>query len=432
MRELNPVRMEVILAIVFWMILPFSTRAEEVITLEKALETALARNPVLKAAESDVAASRARVTQATSAYYPQVNATGGYSYRHNETESALPNGSGRKEEYSGGLLVSQLLYDFSRTSGLLKSSRQSLIADRYDLDAVRNTLIRDVKIRYVEALKRQQLEDVSRKALNVRIEHLELARALYRQGMRPKIDVIRSEAEVSQAELSLVQARYALQQARVGLETVLGGSPAQGKYLLAETGPILQTPAGLDSLLSLAYRRRPELFNYEARIRAAEETRNSIGRSSWPNLNADGAYLYSGTEFPLDDRWEAGVSLKWELFTGFRRTGRIHEAEAEIRGLQALMENRKLQVAEEVTQAYLQVYEAREALKTAQTGLKQAKETLDLSEGRYRAGVGNAIEISDAQILHTQAQNSLVQAVYDHLKAWAELEYAIGEDLSKL
>ena len=89
-------------------------------------------------------------------------------------------------------------------------------------------------------------------------------------------------------------------------------------------------------------------------------------------------------------------------------------------------ENQVLSVIEEVTRAYLAVHEAEEAIYTAETALRQARENLDMAEGRYRAGVSDSIELSDAQVLYTESKSSLVQAVYEHHKALAGLEFAVG------
>jgi outer membrane protein TolC len=81
---------------------------------------------------------------------------------------------------------------------------------------------------------------------------------------------------------------------------------------------------------------------------------------------------------------------------------------------------------EEVTQAYLTVNEAEETIKTAETAFRQAKENLDMAEGRYKTGVSDSIELSDAQVLYTESRSSLVQAMYEHHKALAGLEFAVG------
>jgi outer membrane protein TolC len=45
---------------------------------------------------------------------------------------------------------------------------------------------------------------------------------------------------------------------------------------------------------------------------------------------------------------------------------------------------------------------------------------------RYEAGVSNQLELSDAELAYTQAEQNLVNARYDLRVAWARLEKAMG------
>ena len=66
----------------------------------------------------------------------------------------------------------------------------------------------------------------------------------------------------------------------------------------------------------------------------------------------------------------------------------------------------------------------------AYLGLKQAKENYDLSAGRYEVGVGNPIELKDAQVQYQNAQLTYYQTMCDYNNARATLEKAIGKNIS--
>ena len=57
-----------------------------------------------------------------------------------------------------------------------------------------------------------------------------------------------------------------------------------------------------------------------------------------------------------------------------------------------------------------------------------ANENQVLTEGRYHEGVGNIIEVTDAQSLALDAQTAHIQAVYDYYIALARLDRAIGQE----
>ncbi len=80
----------------------------------------------------------------------------------------------------------------------------------------------------------------------------------------------------------------------------------------------------------------------------------------------------------------------------------------------------------EVEQAFLNLTAAEEQIETSNLIVKQAEENLDLAEGRYRAGVGTAIETTDAEVSLTSAKTNAIQALYSYNLAQAQLEKAIG------
>ena len=63
-------------------------------------------------------------------------------------------------------------------------------------------------------------------------------------------------------------------------------------------------------------------------------------------------------------------------------------------------------------------------------GLKQAKENYELSYGRYKVGVGNPIELKDAQVQYQNAMLTYYQTMYDYNAAKATLEKSIGRNIA--
>ena len=64
----------------------------------------------------------------------------------------------------------------------------------------------------------------------------------------------------------------------------------------------------------------------------------------------------------------------------------------------------------------------RKSVGVADKGLQQGRENLSLAEGRYKTGVGNIIELTDAQVALVSAEASRVQALVGYRTALATLE----------
>ena len=74
---------------------------------------------------------------------------------------------------------------------------------------------------------------------------------------------------------------------------------------------------------------------------------------------------------------------------------------------------------------------AREAIGVSERARAQARENLELAEGRYQAGVGNVIELIDAQVQRASAEAEYVRSLYAFQTAVAELERAIGQEVPR-
>jgi len=104
----------------------------------------------------------------------------------------------------------------------------------------------------------------------------------------------------------------------------------------------------------------------------------------------------------------------------------VGEARANLNVLKANEESLRQTVILDVQQAYLNLRAVEEAIPTAELGVRQAQENMDITNGRYAAGVGNPIEVTDAEVSLSNAKLSYIQALSDDKVAQANLEKAMG------
>jgi outer membrane protein len=119
--------------------------------------------------------------------------------------------------------------------------------------------------------------------------------------------------------------------------------------------------------------------------------------------------------------------LTWPFLQGGLTRGQLHEARANLAGIDAQVDALRLQVEIDVHQAQLAVRGAKASGVAAEEAVVNAREQLRLAEGRYAGGLGNAIELSDAQVAFTNAAAQAVQARYNLAIARAQLATALGK-----
>ena len=121
-----------------------------------------------------------------------------------------------------------------------------------------------------------------------------------------------------------------------------------------------------------------------------------------------------------------GLAVSIPIFSGFFTKHQIAEAKANLLVLTANEETLRQNVLLDVQQSLLNLTEAGERITVADLTARQAQENFDIANGRYAAGVGNPIEVTDADVSLSNAKTAYTQALYDYKVARATLEKAMG------
>jgi len=220
------------------------------------------------------------------------------------------------------------------------------------------------------------------------------------------------------------------------------GVPALVMDLALAEGPTRKT---LAECIAIALAQQPTRKAASASVQAARErvwestaaylpqvgasysaTRRHASNGSLTGSNFGGAraatFNFYSTGVALSQvLFDFGQNLS--LFDGGLTTAQVGEAKANLQNLQANEEVTRQNITLDVRQAV-------ESIRVADKGLQQARENLEIAEGRYRTGVGNIIELTDAQTSLTSAEASRVQAVVNYRTALASLERATAHPFS--
>src|SRR6185436_10782679 len=144
----------------------------------------------------------------------------------------------------------------------------------------------------------------------------------------------------------------------------------------------------------------------------------------FPDLT--GSAAYGGVRTSLDEAWSATFSLTWSIFDGGNRIARYREAQANVDAARARVSATELDIQRDVEQTQITVNEAEERIQAAQKAVESAQENFRLAQGRFDAGVGTILELTDAQLALTLAQNTEAQALADYRIALSNLDRAVG------
>lgn len=401
------------------------------LTLGELIGIGLDHNPQIEIARQQYMGREGVVTQAKSGYWPHLGTGGtlGRAYVGDLQPVDQDNLA------SGRLKLTQLIYDFGRTTGYISASGFSRDAAMEYFHETAQDIVFLIKQSFYSVLEKQRLISVAEQAVTNYEQQLYRAQRYYEAGVRTKIDITNAEVNLANQRLGLLRAKSNLMIARTDLENVLGINPNNGDYQLVSDEPPLaqlartkpELPGQLQDLLQMAGDKRPGLARYRLLVDAAEASLKQVKGEYWPVFNASGEYQNYETDLTtLADQWQVGVGLTWEFFSGFETDGKVAEASARLAEIEASLKNFEQAVAREVTNSYLRAEENRDGVDIADQSLALAKENLALAEGRYKAGIGDILEFNDAQLLFTENNATLVITYYSYLTAIAEIERAVG------
>ncbi|MBI3793574.1 MAG: TolC family protein [Nitrospinae bacterium] len=386
-----------------------------VLTLGQCVDVALEHQPAIISAAQAKVAAESRVGEAKSAYYPQLNATAGYLQTR-----PVPSATQNFQESSIGASLTQTIYDFGRTSSLVNAQKYSAEAAGSDVESAKNAVILGVKAAYYALVQSKRNAAVGKETVAQLGEHLELARGLFTAGEKPRYDVIKAEVDLSNAKIALIHALNNERLAKAGLDNAMG---VTADYDVADDLEYKNYSVSLEEALKKAYENRPDYRAATQRAMMARETVEGSRSGYYPTLSGNAQY---STEQSLPDFWFFGVTLTVPIFTGNSTTYLVRESRANYNAAVSAQEQTRLNVYTEVSQAYLNLAEAQEKIPANELSVKLSQESLDISKGRYKEGVGTAIEVSDAQITFSNARVAYIQSLMDYKLAQATLEKAIG------
>ncbi len=407
----------------------------EMLTIGKCIDIALKTSPVVVAAQNTVGANENRVGEARSGYYPQVSATGAYN-RISPVPGTTTAPLGVRErfnQYTASVNLNQTIFDFGKTSSSVDISKHNLESSRADLNTSQDTVILTVKQAYYGLLQAKRNRDVAADVIKQFQLHLDQAKGFYEVGTKAKIDVIKAEVDLSNAQLSLINAENAYKIAQVTLSTAMG-VPDPPEYTIEDNLSFQQYAVSLEEATTKAFDNRPDLKSIVEKRKSAESAISFAQAGHFPVLTGNASYNSGAVDIPpsslaqggLDHGWDVGVAITVPLFTGFLVSHQVAEAKSNLYVLKANEESLRQQILLDVRQAYLNLQAAEASISTSDLAVKQAKENLDLANGRYAAGVGSPIEVSDAFATFVAAEATYTGSLYNYKIAQANIEKATG------
>jgi outer membrane protein len=416
------------------------------LTLGDAIGFTLENHPRRLAASSEAGAAEQQVGEAKAAMLPQVygaaqylgstqNGIGAANYlnpgfipRHNGA-AGQPQAWSLENNYLGGVGASQYLFDFGRVRGQIAEQRAQADAAGAQLKLTDLDLIFQTCQRYFALLAAKQLVGVYEEAIVQRQEQVHESKVKSAAALTSQIDVYTAQAQLARAEVQLLDARNEVAKAKAGLDNAMGLGAEEPNYEPAQTLTPSDVVGSVKDYIGAAMRLRPDLLGFEDQARAAGAKVREYRSDLFPTVNAAAGYNIVGSGLPAANNYNIGVVINWPIFNGMLTTHQIEEARLRREAVEHSIADLRQRIMLEVKTAFLDWQNAHQEIHEAFVTLEASRVELELADKRYAAGLGNIIELTDAERDFVQDKAAYVNALYGFAVAKAGLERATGQSL---
>jgi outer membrane protein len=281
---------------------------------------------------------------------------------------------------------------------------------------------------YLNALRSQGDVGTAQANLNLAKSLLTLANNQKNAGTATGVDVTRAETRVADQETRLAQAETAEQTAMLNLLRV-AGLPLNSRPELTDPLEFDAKPAPVvEVALQTAAQDRVEIAIAEQEVKRLGYERKAAQAELYPSADFFANYGSSGVqvnELALPTH-SVGVRLNIPIFNGGATYGRIKSAKSRETQGQLRLDDTRQQVEQDVRNTLQTLATAAKQVHSAQQQVKLAERELEQSRDRFSAGVGDNIEVLNAQTALENARNAQVLALTAYNSARINLAAALG------
>ncbi|TFG63231.1 MAG: TolC family protein [Gemmatimonadales bacterium] len=407
--------------------------AQQTLQLDQAIQTALLHNPSMTSAEASASAAAASRWADWGAFLPTVTANGSVSKTDFSTITFLnPDGTttvldealdDTNKNNSAGLNFG-LRLSADQFANLGAGSARQDAAD-FRLAATSSEVVRQVKVAYFDALKRQALVGVAERQTEARSQDYEVTRGRYQIAAATRSDLLGAEIDLRNAELRILDARDAFVSAVRQLRASLGQDVSgilPGDLILEELEGIPDAfDLEADRLVASAFANNPGLRALAADERAASASVLSARASYLPTLNfglnlgrgrqvADDESLFSFS--PANTNRNVSISASWALFSGFQRKQRNAETSSQLTQVRASITAQEFQIEREVRDLVDGLRRRAHRLQLMESNTELSSERLDLARESYRRGSITYFNLQQAIESLDQSQQDVLDERY--------------------
>ncbi len=391
-------------------------QTNEPITIEKAIEIALKRNPDIQSALKEYEAARARINQAKA--FPEPELSWEFDFQ--------PRIFSFKDAGERNLSISQLFEFPGRRHFRYKIVEKEALVSQSGYKAVRLELIAQVRIAFSAVLFAKERVNYNQQNLKLSQNFLRMAQIRYEAGSVAKLEVLRARVEEAKARNELYLSENELDLSKAALNFLLA-RPMETTLQIEGKLEAQSLEPSLEELQEKAFKYRPEIIGAR---HAVEGARSAVSLAKLSYAPDFGFRIGRHWESELGNNWDIEFGINLPIFMWQRQKGEIAEAKANLYSLTSISESTKNRITLDVKDSFLRVAALKNRIQLFQEEiLVEAQEAYRIAIRSYEEGEIGNLELLEGQRTLMEVNLSYADALFEYNMALAELEKAVGGGL---
>lgn len=425
----------------------FTAAAQEVITIQQAIENTLKNNLQVKQAQFSESLNDVNLQQSKASLYPSLNASVNQNlgWGRNQVASGLFQNTQNYNLNAGVSTGIDIFNGFSKINQI-KQNKALLEAGKTNTEKIKNDLTLSVITSYMQILFNKDFLTAARQQLEVAKQVLNQQQQLLEAGNKTLADVSQSKSQVATAELNVTDAENALSISYLTLAQLMD-IPSATVYqvqapLLESFGQTL-AKYNAEEVYQAALKQFPDIRLSSANTRAAELGVEVAKGNLFPRLSLSGSYgtSYFYSENPLinNDTFDKqlkdnvskgiGLSLTIPIFNGLQAKAGVKRATINLMRTRTDEQLTKNNLNKVIYQAVADLRAAESKYESTGNAFAAQKDAFYAIEQRYNVGLANSVEYSTAMTNKNKAEIDRLQAKYDLLFKSKVIDYYLGKQI---
>jgi outer membrane protein TolC len=392
-----------------------NSNAQEILTIENAVKTALQNNYEIKIASNNLDIDKTNVAQGNAGMLPTITATIVDNNRIQNTSQTLASGvtnslkNAKNNSLNYGVGLDWTIFDGLKMFAKYDQLKELQKFGEAQLKSTILTKIGDVITTYYDLVQQQQQLSAIDSTIIISTQRLDLAQNRFTIGKASKLEVLNAQVDLNTDKVNFLRQKESYANTKIALNQILAQDSKMDFKVINAIN--VDTKLSLAELTDLALKQNPQLQSLIIFQKVSELQLKQIKGNRYPTVNVNTGYNLAETEASLGfathssaKGFNYGFSASLNVFDGFSQKRNEKIAKIEIENSKMAIEQQNLSLHSQLATSF-QTYQTNlELIDLEEKNEAIAKQNLSITLDKFRIGTITTLEFRAAQLNYVNAK----------------------------